>query len=158
MGSPAYDRLVGTFVAGVTTGHRLVNRWSDGRLEIRLPRGGRGIWIHTRGQRSGLWRRIPLVSVADTADPRVWIIAGSNGGQERLPGWVHNVRAHPHGRIEVARSTWAVTFDEVTGTERERCYAQLCRPWPMYRTYERKAGRPIPVFRCVPTSAAEGAG
>jgi len=152
MGSPAYDRLVGAFVGGVTRAHRQVNRWSDGRLEIRLPRGGRGIWIQTLGRRSGQWRRIPLVSVADDANPAVWIIAGSNGGQEQVPAWVHNVRANPRGRIEVARRTWEVTFTEVTGDERERCYAQLCRPWPMYRTYERKAGRPIPVFACIPVA------
>lgn len=150
MGSPAYDWLVEAFVSGVTVGHRAINRWTAGRLEIHLPRGGRGIWITTLGRRSGQWRRIPLVSVCDDTDSTVWIIAGSNGGQERIPGWVHNVRAHGRGTIEVRRTTWPVCFEEVTGAERERCYALLCRPWPMYRTYERRAGRPIPVFRCVP--------
>jgi len=152
MGTPTYDRLVDAFVSTVTVSHRAVNRWTAGRLEIRLPRGGRGIWITTLGRRSGQWRRIPLVSVRDDVDESVWIIAGSNGGQERMPGWVHNVRAHPEGTIEVKRACWPVRFEEVAGAERERCYGLLCRPWPMYRTYERKAGRPIPVFRCVPVS------
>ena len=153
MGTPTYDRLVDAFVTAVTVSHRAVNDWTSGRLEIRLPRGGRGIWITTLGRRSGQWRRIPLVSVCDDTDRTVWIIAGSNGGQERMPGWVHNVRAHPEGTIEVKRTRWNIRFEEVTGAERERCYGLLSRSWPMYRTYERKASRPIPVFRCVPVAA-----
>ena len=160
VGSPAYDRWWGVFVNGVTRGHRVVNRLTGGRMEIRLPRGGRGIWITTTGRRTGQPRRTPLLSVQDDSaslgeHPAVWIIAGSNGGQERLPAWVHNARAHPVGVIEVARRSWPVRFDEVTGAEHERCYAQLAVPWPMYRSYARHAGRPIPVFRCVPLTAED---
>ncbi len=150
MGSPAYDRTWGTFVGAVTRVHRVVHRATGGRLEIRLPGGGRGVWITTHGRRSGQWRRTPLLSIQDTQEPGVWIIAGSNGGQERLPGWVYNVQANHIGKLEVARRTWPVRFEEVHGADRERCYAQLTRTWPMYRSYERKAERPIPVFRCVP--------
>ena len=150
MGSRGYDRAWGTFVGGITRAHRIVHRATGGRIEIRLPRGGRGVWITTLGRRSGLWRRTPLLSIEDAQDRGVWIIAGSNGGQERLPGWVYNVQAHPSGALEVARRSWPVTFVEVHGDERERCYAQLASTWPMYRSYERHAGRAIPVFRCVP--------
>jgi len=147
MGSPAYDRAWGTFVRSVTVAHRLVNRVGRGRLEIRLPRGGREVWITVRGRTSGLMRRVPLLSVADSD---AWIIAGSNGGQEKMPGWVYNVRADPEGMIEVGRRLWPVRFMEVHGAEWDRCYALLAVPWPMYRSYQRHANREIPVFRCVP--------
>lgn len=150
MGSPMYDRLSLGLVSAVTRTHRAVNRWTNGRVELRLPRGGHGVWITTHGRHSGLPRRIPLLSVRDDLDPGVWIIAGSNGGQERLPGWVHNARESPDGFIEVRRVTWPVRFSEVTAGERDRCFALLCRPWPMYRSYEQQASRPVPVFRCIP--------
>ena len=157
MGSPTYDRMWGAFVNGVTRGHRVVNRVAGGRIEIRLPRGGRGVWITTTGRRTGQRRRTPLLSVQDDRStpglaPAVWIIAGSNGGQEQLPAWVHNARANPLGTIEVARRTWPVRFEEVTGAEHDRCYALLAVPWPMYRSYARHANRAIPVFRCVPVT------
>ena len=132
---------------GVTVAHRSVNRVTGGRVRLRLPRGGREVWITTRGRRSGEQRRIPLLSVADGD---AWVIAGSNGGQEKMPGWVFNVRADSSGRIEVGRHSWPVRFEEVQGLERERCYALLSVPWPMYRSYQRHASRLIPVFRCVP--------
>lgn len=150
MGSPAYDRCWGAFVRSVTVVHRGVHRLSRGWLEIRLPRGGREVWITMTGRRTGQPRRIPLLSVADGS---AWIIAGSNGGQERMPGWVFNVRADPRGSIEVGRRSWPVRFEEVAGDEWERCYALLAVPWPMYRSYRRHASRMIPVFRCVPESA-----
>ncbi|MBU6279310.1 MAG: nitroreductase family deazaflavin-dependent oxidoreductase [Actinomycetales bacterium] len=153
MGSPSYDRAWGAFVNSVTRAHRVVHRATGGRVEIRLPKGGRGVWITTLGRRSGQWRRTPLLAIQDAQEPGVWIIAGSNGGQERLPGWVFNVQSHAEGTLEVARQTWPVRFVEVHGAERERCYAQLASTWPMYRSYERHAGRPIPVFRCRPIAA-----
>ena len=150
MGSPTYDRAWGAFVRSVTVAHRAVHRMSGGHLQLRLPRGGREVWITARGHRTGEPRCVPLLSVADGD---AWIVAGSNGGQERMPAWVHNVRAHADGEIEVGRRSWRVRFEEAHGAERERCYALLAVPWPMYRSYERHSSRPIPVFRCVPLAA-----
>jgi hypothetical protein len=43
-----------------------------------------------------------------------------------------------------------VRATELAGPEREATWAELVRVWPRIATYERRAGRPLPVIRLVP--------
>ena len=101
------------------------------------------MWISTLGRKSGEWRRTPLLAVRT---PEGWGIAGSNAGQEKVPGWVFNVRAHAHGRIEVDGVEHACTFTEVDGDTASDIYAKLADSWSAYRMYERNIRREIPIF------------
>ena len=151
MGSRAYDLVWGTALRTTTRLHRLVDRLSGGRLGRRFPGGSQVVWISTLGRRSGEWRRNPLLAVREDGRPDApWIVAGSNAGQEAVPAWVHNARANPDGRIEVDGVVSSARFEEVTGPERARLYAQLVAMWSGYAMYERNAGREIPVFRLHP--------
>lgn len=106
------------------------------------------VWITTLGRRSGQWRRTPLLA-APLADG-TWAIAGSNAGQEQVPAWVHNLRAHSAGFIEIDGVTTPADFDELADQERTEAYAALVDIWSAYAMYERNAGRMIPVFRITP--------
>jgi len=150
MGSRAYDLVWGTALRTTTRLHRLVDRLSGGRLWRRFPGGAPVVWITTLGRKSGEWRRTPLLA-ASTGDGS-WIIAGSNAGQEQIPAWVHNLRAHDRGSIEIDGVATPVTFTELSGAERETAYAQMITMWRSYAMYERNAGRLIPVFRVTPTA------
>ena len=148
-------------LASLTGGHRLLHRVSGGRLGRRFPGGQRIVWIDTLGRRSGQWRRTPLLAVADTADTAgpsgpagggggcgaAYVVAGSNGGQGRVPGWVFNAQAHPRGFLEVDGQHWVVSFEQAHGDDRDRLYAALVASWHPFDGYARRAGRPIPVFR-----------
>ncbi len=144
MGSKAYDRLWGTALRTTTILHRAVYSLSGGKLGRHFPGGAQVVWITTRGRKSGEWRKTPLLAVPDSGG---WGIAGSNAGQEKIPGWVFNVREHNQGRIEIDGEVSEAEFTEVHGEEAARIYAGLGDTWSSYRMYERNIEREIPVFR-----------
>ena len=152
MGNRAYDALWGTALRTTTVAHRIVHKFSGGRLWRTFPGGAQVIWITSLGRRSGEWRTNPLLAVPDDQHPQsgVWAVAGSNAGQEKVPGWVHNVRAHPQGRMEIDGSNVDVTFEELTGPDADRLYGLLVDKWSGYRMYKENAQREIPVFRVIP--------
>lgn len=147
VGSRAYDLLWGTTLRATTRAHRILDRMSGGRLMRHFPGGAPVVWITTTGRRSGEPRRTPLLAVRDGD---AWIIAGSNAGQERVPDWVHNVRADPRGTVDTGADPTAVEFVEVPEPDRSRLYSMLARQWSAYDMYQRNAGRTIPVFRLRP--------
>jgi deazaflavin-dependent oxidoreductase (nitroreductase family) len=145
MGSRGYDLLWGTALRSTTRIHRIVDRLTGGRVWRRFPGGAQVVWVSTLGRRSGQWRRTPLLAAPLGSD--AWAIAGSNAGQEKVPAWVHNLRAHSEGRVEIDGVTYAATFTELSGDERAAAYAKLVQIWKAYAMYESNAGRLIPVFR-----------
>lgn len=147
VGSRGYDLLWGTALRATTISHRVLDRLSGGRLMRRFPGGAQVVWITTLGRKSGQWRRTPLLGVpVNTEDHRGWGIAGSNAGQEKIPGWVFNVRAHSAGQIQIDDDVFECTFTEVDGELARDIYTRLGNSWSSYRMYERNIQRDIPVF------------
>src|SRR5919112_6619080 len=56
--------------------------------------------LHTTGRRSGRARTNGLVYARDGDD---YLVVASNGGADRPPAWLHNLRAHPEGEIQGGR-------------------------------------------------------
>jgi deazaflavin-dependent oxidoreductase (nitroreductase family) len=152
MGNRAYDTVWGAALRSTTVAHRIVHKLSGGRLWRTFPGGVQVIWITSLGRRSGEWRTNPLLAVPDDQHEQagVWAVTGSNAGQEKVPGWVHNVRAHPQGRMEIDGNIIDVTFEEVYGPDADRLYDLLVDKWSGYRMYKENAQREIPVFRVIP--------
>lgn len=154
-GKAAYDAAMGLLLRSVTRGHRVLYRVSGGRLGRRFPGGAVVVWITSLGRKSGQWRRNPLLGAPDHeyADAHglaraPWVVAGSNAGQEKVPAWVHNVRAHAEGWIEIDGRHHLARFEELTEpVERDRSYGLLVSVWRAFRSYREVAGREIPVFR-----------
>ncbi len=155
MGSKSYDRLWGSALRTTTAIHRAIHTLSRGKLGRRFPGGAQVIWITTLGRKSGEWRKTPLLAVADSGG---WGIAGSNAGQEKIPGWVFNVRAHDQGRIEIDGEVSEAEFIEVRGEAAARIYAALGETWSSYQMYERNIERDIPVFRARALPKESGVG
>ena len=168
MDKSRYDLVMGLVLRNLTRGHRVLNRVSGGRLGRHFPGGQQIVWVTTLGRRSGEWHTTPLLASrddrvdrddpADTTQTQpaghaVWTVAGSNAGQAKVPGWVFNVRSHADGWVQVGDDRWPCRFEEATGAERDQLYAALTREWSSFATYERMAGRYIPVFRIVPTTS-----
>src|SRR5664279_5633530 len=132
-------------LSSLTRGHRVLHRISAGRLGRHFPGGQQIVWISTLGRRTGTWRRTPLLAVDDGAG--AYVVAGSNAGQARVPGWVFNIGAHPEGFLEVDGAHWRVRFCEATGADRDALYARLVASFGPFAGYARRAGRAIPVYR-----------
>lgn len=144
VGSRAYDLVWGTALSTTRLVHTALVRVSGGRLGRRFPGGAQVVWVTTLGRRSGQWRRTPLLGARDGD---AWVVAGSNAGQEQVPAWVHNMRAHDRGRIEVDGIESAAVFTELHGDDRASAYSRLVGIWKSFAMYERNAQREIPVFR-----------
>ena len=120
----------------------VVHRLTDGRATAASWASGLPVvMLTTTGARSGREITTPIVAVPD-GDGLVMV--GSNFGQARHPGWVHNLRAHPRARVD-GREVLAA---EAAGEERERLLALATEVYPGYAAYARRAApRRIAVMR-----------
>ena len=79
--------------------HQAIYERTDGRIGHRLV-GVPSLILRTTGRRSGLTRTAVL---AYGCDGDGYVVVASNGGQDRPPAWLHNVRANPDVEIQVGR-------------------------------------------------------
>src|SRR5438046_420354 len=77
---------------------------SDGRLGSRLGKMGMLV-LHTIGRKSGEKLSHTLQYLSDGAN---YVIVASNNGQDRHPGWYHNILSNPHVHIQIGRRRQAV--------------------------------------------------
>lgn len=74
------------------------------------------------------------------------IIVGSYAGADINPAWVHNLRAHPHTRIEIGTETVDGQARELPGDEREAAWAQIAAVAPPFAKYQTQTSRTLPLF------------
>ncbi len=101
--------------------------------------------LHTTGRHSGQERTTAL-AFHEQPDGSLVVVGGANG-QTRMPDWVINLRAHPDVAVTVRRQRHLVHAEELVGEQRDRRWPALAEQWPRIEVYERRAGRPVPVFR-----------
>jgi F420H(2)-dependent quinone reductase len=107
--------------------------------------------LRTTGRRSGVTRTNALVYARDGAD---YLVVASNGGGERDPAWLFNLRAKAEVEIQIGRERqkasarilgppdpdyerlWKIVDEE----NHERCSA-----------YQEQASRPIPIVVITPS-------
>ena len=114
---------------------------SDGRLGSRL--GNKSMLVlQTTGRKSGKPRRHTLQYLADGAN---YVIVASNNGQDRHPGWYHNLLSHPHVRIQIGRRQQAALATVAGPQEYARLWPRLIAQNPPWEAYARRTTRTIPV-------------
>jgi len=107
--------------------------------------------LRTTGRRSGATRTNGLVYARDGDD---YLVVASNGGADRPPAWLHNLRANPEVEIQIARERRKATARAVEPPDTD--YARL---WKIvndhnrdrYIAYQQQTTRPIPVIVIRPT-------
>lgn len=102
-----------------------------------------GLYLIVAGRRTGKVRTTPLQCVKHDSG---WLIAGTAFGSTTAPAWVANLRTAPNATIDVRGKRVTVVARELTGPERDEAYARFVAQWKGFGSYERKAGRVIPVF------------
>jgi F420H(2)-dependent quinone reductase len=137
--------------------HERLYKATDGRVGHRMI-GVPTLLLRTTGRRSGATRTNALVYAADGGD---YLVVASNGGSDRPPAWLHNLKADPGVEIQVGR-------------ERRRASARVIEPsdpdyervWKLvnqnnhdrYTAYQKQTSRPIPVIAVTPAQAGAAAG
>lgn len=102
--------------------------------------------VHTTGAKSGQLRINP---VAYFNNDDQFVIAASKGGAENHPDWYHNLVANPEIIFEVGAETFAGTAIVAEEPERSELYGQMASQYPMFREYESKTARVIPVIKLI---------
>ncbi|MBM4258650.1 MAG: nitroreductase family deazaflavin-dependent oxidoreductase [Deltaproteobacteria bacterium] len=99
--------------------------------------------LTTTGAKSGQSITKPLVYSKD--GDRMVIIASFAGGPKNPP-WYHNLIANPEATVEVGAERFQVKAVATTGAERQRLYDQQAAQMPIFKEYQQKTTRQIPVF------------
>jgi deazaflavin-dependent oxidoreductase (nitroreductase family) len=130
--------------------HEQIYVRTDGRVGHNML-GVPTLLLRTTGRRSGATRTNGLVYARDGDD---LLVVASKGGDDKPPGWLHNVRAHPEVEVQIGR-------------ERQPAIARVVAPgdpdyerlWKIvndnnhdrYTAYQRQTSRPIPVIAVTPS-------
>jgi deazaflavin-dependent oxidoreductase (nitroreductase family) len=131
--------------------HQGLYERSGGLIGHRLI-GVPSLLLRSVGRKTGAPRTSALVYAKDDDS---YIVVASNGGDDRPPGWLHNVTSRSDVQIQVARRASNATA-EVLGPE----HADYDRLWKLvnaknhrrYDGYQAKTARPIALVRLTPTT------
>jgi F420H(2)-dependent quinone reductase len=130
--------------------HDMIYRKTNGWVGHRVPGAPPSMLLHTVGAKTGQPR---TTSLSYARDGESYLIVASNGGDDRYPGWYHNLRKHPDCEINVGPRRLAVTARRVTPDDSE-----YQRMWQLanknnadrYTNYQSRTSRLIPIFALTP--------
>ncbi len=130
--------------------HDTVYQKSRGWIGHRLPGFASALLLHTVGAKTG---RPRTTSLSYANDGNSYLVVASRGGSPKAPGWYFNLKKQPQVEINVGRRRFGVTSRIVLPDDPD--YARL---WEvvngnnrdMYREYQRRTSRPIPIVVLTP--------
>src|SRR5438132_1962097 len=131
--------------------HEQLYKGTGGRVGHRMV-GVPTLLLRTIGRRSGAARTNGLVYARDGDD---YLVVASNGGADRHPAWLHNLRANPDVEIQVGRERrkgaarvlgpsdpdYERLWKIVNGNNKDRYFA-----------YQKQTSRQIPIVVVTPTT------
>lgn len=98
----------------------------------------------TRGNKSGLLRKTPLMRVEHDG---AYAMVASKGGAPKHPVWYYNIKADPTAlMVQDGPEPFDAVAREVTGEERAVWWERAVAAYPPYADYQRNTDREIPVF------------
>ncbi|MFN3340475.1 MAG: nitroreductase family deazaflavin-dependent oxidoreductase [Dietzia sp.] len=133
----------------VVTVDKWMSRISGGRVPLLRVAGLPTLMLHVPGRKSGELRSTPLLCAS-------WrnglVIVGSNWGGEKMPAWVHNLRAAGEGEVDMSVYGARLTVDvrELPEAERASAWDAAVRVWPNYEIYATRTTRNLPIFHLTP--------
>jgi deazaflavin-dependent oxidoreductase (nitroreductase family) len=126
-------------------------RANDGKVTSG-PLAGHPLLVMTnKGAKSGQPRRAILTFHRDSGD---YVVAGTAGGSDVEPAWVHNVEVNPDVEIELGNRVFPAKASVIpNGRERDRLWEQHVNELPWFGDYPSKTDRVIPMIRLTPKAA-----
>jgi deazaflavin-dependent oxidoreductase (nitroreductase family) len=122
-------------------------RWVAAHIRRYAKSGGRfnghdALLLTTRGRRTGNLRRTALYYGRD-GDRYVLVATPTRAGGD--PAWYLNLVASSAVVLQVRSESFAALARPATADERRDLWRLMVGVFPKYATYERKAGRELPV-------------
>jgi deazaflavin-dependent oxidoreductase (nitroreductase family) len=130
--------------------HERLYEASDGRIGHKMI-GVPTLLMRSTGARSGKTRTNALVYARDGAD---YLVVASNGGADKDPAWLFNLRADPAVEVQIGRERLKAVA-RILGPE-DADYGRL---WKIvdeanherYGAYQEQTERPIPIVAITPS-------
>jgi deazaflavin-dependent oxidoreductase (nitroreductase family) len=98
--------------------------------------------LTTTGRKSGQQRTVHLMYIRDAS---AYVVTASNGGRQRPPGWLFNVRSNPQVTIHVQGTQVSAVAEVAEPDKRRELWARLLSIAPLYAGYEKHTPREIPM-------------
>ncbi len=125
----------------MTVAHEFWYRLTNGLVGGNVL-GAKILLLTTTGRTTGKRYTTPLLYLEDGD---AFIVIASNGGAARDPDWWRNLKTHPVALIQTGGRHREVRAEAASGAERERLWSTVTTRYPVYRGYERRTNREIPV-------------
>lgn len=106
--------------------------------------------LTTVGRKTGKQRTVDLLYIRDGS---AYVVTASNGGAQRDPGWLFNVRSNPDVTIEVQGVRLRAVAEVADPEKRRELWARLVNIAPLYQGYEKRTQREIPMALVHPVTA-----
>jgi deazaflavin-dependent oxidoreductase (nitroreductase family) len=107
-----------------------------------LHKGKPIVVLWTRGRRSGLIRKSPVMRVRDGD---CYAVVASVGGAPKHPQWYHNIVADPCVSLQDGSELRDYRARVATGEEKRAWWAVATAAWPSYDEYTTRTTRDIPL-------------
>ena len=98
--------------------------------------------LTTTGRKSGQQRTVHLMYIRDAS---AYVVTASNGGRQRPPGWLFNVRSNPQVTLHVQGTQVSAVAEVAEPDKRRELWARLISIAPLYAGYEKHTSREIPM-------------
>ena len=150
------DPIIEASKSGWIAQHRELyqNDPEKGHMYDTTAAGGPGLrptlLLTTTGRKSGTESVMPLLY--GKVDGGYAIIA-SKGGDQKHPGWYHNIRAQVQVGVQVASDIFQANTRVAEDAERQAIWTQMVEMYPPFADYQKSAGgRQIPVVVLEPVA------
>lgn len=146
------ERVVHRVIGAVLTSrlgtsvHLGLLRATGGRI-ARTMSGLATVVLTTTGRRSGRAHDAPLTALDEGGR---WVVIASNGGKDRPPAWLLNLRADPRAHLAVGAARLAVIAREATEAEHAELWPRIVARYRGYETYRLRTARAIPLVILAP--------
>ncbi|MFD6198855.1 nitroreductase/quinone reductase family protein [Mycobacteriaceae bacterium NPDC060252] len=132
--------------------HRKIYIGTNGLLGHRLLFGNPTLLLRAVGRRTGQLRTTALTYAQDGD---TYLVAASNGGSDRPPAWLTNLKATPECSVQIARRRIDVTAavelpDSPNYSRHWKALNQVNKD--RYSSYQQQTARPIPIVTLSPTA------
>ena len=127
--------------------HEALYQATGGRVGHHVPGHPPMLLLHHVGAKSGKKRMSGLTYMQYDGS---FVVVGSNGGDSRAPGWVHNLRAFPDAEVQVGPEKIKVHAREPADGERQRLWAEAARYHPAWGLFQQRTVRALPVVILTP--------
>lgn len=101
------------------------------------------LMLTTTGRKSGQPRTTMLTSPLQ--DGGQIMLVASNGGDDRDPAWLHNLRVDPQVQVTMEGRTVPMTAHVADATEKAELWPRIVADHANYAGYQAKTDRDIPV-------------